>query len=482
MSQTNEPSNRVEQRDRQRQRNLWLIAGLAGALGLAALCLMAVLAGGLLLLGDRGRATQAQVAPAGGAVQVAPAADSTGGGRPASKSLDRIAFVNPQGQLGTVAAAGADGRLLTAPGMRYQFPAWSPDGTRLATIGVGEQQAGVYVVADRAGDGPEPLELYNDAWQAPIYLYWSPDGRNVAFLANENRSLALHLAPADGSGAEQVLATGQPFYWDWAGGGDRLLIHTGGLGESARLAFVSTQGKVLDDDLASPGLFQAPGVSPSGQYLAFAATEDDQFQVVAQDTRSDERVQVPHAGLAALSWSPVDEQLAFIAPQVQAMAFFGPLRLLDAASGDVRTLTNEVVLAFFWSPDGRSIAYLTLEGNRNTPGAMAPSPPETGAGFEAIANRPQQHRDVLLRLSVVDVEGGRRRPLTTFRPTDIFVTQFLPFFDQYALSHRLWSPDSTALVMPMLDQAGQDGVFVVPVDGGEPRQVAEGSIGFWSRQ
>ena len=61
------------------------------------------------------------------------------------------------------------------------------------------------------------------------------------------------------------------------------------------------------------------------------------------------------------------------------------------------------------------------------------------------------------------------------------MNQFLPFFDQYALSHRLWSPDSEALVLPV-KRAGVSEITVVPIDGAQPVTLAAGEIAFWSWQ
>ncbi|MEZ4518240.1 MAG: hypothetical protein R3C44_15935 [Chloroflexota bacterium] len=66
-----------------------------------------------------------------------------------------------------------------------------------------------------------------------------------------------------------------------------------------------------------------------------------------------------------------------------------------------------------------------------------------------------------------------------FQPTPIFAAQFIPFFNQYTLSHRVWSPDSSEIVMPIRD-GFDDLITIVPVDGGSPRIVAEGDIAFWS--
>lgn len=466
-----------------RNRSLWVVGGLAAALAGLMMCAVIAATAAYFLVRQDSVSNRVEAPAPAVADQDEALIEPSEQAVPANESLNRIAFVDPDGRLGTVSPDGSDLRLLTGPGVRFQFPAWAPNGSGIAAIGSDEQQASVYVVAEGAQTADETLEpLYQSSDRAPFYLYWSPDSQQVSFLANDRGSIALHLVPADGSEVSRVLARGQPFYWDWTSGGDQLLIHTGGVGDNARLGFIDILGDPVGSEYSTPGLFQAPGISPSGRFLAFAAIEGEEFHVVAQDSQGTQRTEVPHQGIAAMTWSPQADRLAFISPQVQAPAFFGPLRMLDAATGEVQTLTNDVVLAFFWSPDGQSIAYLTLDSASDSSGAQVPGVASAtkGTGFQPVANHGQ--RQARLRLSVVDVDSGERRLLTMFQSTRLFVSQFLPYFDQYALSHRIWSPDSTALVMPMVGLDGEERIHVVPVDGGAPREVASGSIGFWSQQ
>ena len=71
-------------------------------------------------------------------------------------------------------------------------------------------------------------------------------------------------------------------------------------------------------------------------------------------------------------------------------------------------------------------------------------------------------------------------PLLVPQIAFLFGLQILPFFDQYALSHRTWSADSAGISLPRVDDAGRSRIVVVPADGSEPRGVADGAIGFWS--
>jgi TolB protein len=62
----------------------------------------------------------------------------------------------------------------------------------------------------------------------------------------------------------------------------------------------------------------------------------------------------------------------------------------------------------------------------------------------------------------------------------LFVNQVLPFFDQYALSHRFWSPDGATIALPLVGAGDVTELVVIPADGGEPRTVAVAEMGAWS--
>ena len=80
----------------------------------------------------------------------------------------------------------------------------------------------------------------------------------------------------------------------------------------------------------------------------------------------------------------------------------------------------------------------------------------------------------------VDVEAGTATPPKTVELSPLYVNQVLPYFDQYALSHRLWSPDGASILLPLIADDGTEVLQVLPADGSAPRALAPGSIGFWS--
>jgi TolB protein len=66
----------------------------------------------------------------------------------------------------------------------------------------------------------------------------------------------------------------------------------------------------------------------------------------------------------------------------------------------------------------------------------------------------------------------------------------LPFYDQYALSHRIWAPDSRHLTLSgFIADAGQSvprgeddtHVYVIDAEGRDaPKAVGQGVMAFWS--
>ena len=156
----------------------------------------------------------------------------------------------------------------------------------------------------------------------------------------------------------------------------------------------------------------------------------------------------------------------------EALAFpIGPLRLIDTATGAVRTLLDGTVVGFFWSPDGRTIAVLRLQAGSGSTTAGRPGVGPHGislaaggaaAGSPSAVPTPVPNPEV--HLLFVNVADGAVRSDRVVQLGRTFVNQFLPYFDQYALSHRVWAPDSSSLLLPITDETGRERLAIIPPD------------------
>jgi len=410
-----------------------------------------------------------------------------------------VALVDRDGALATVDASGAKRILAAEPGTTFGFPAWSPDGSRLAAVEDRATDTSIAIFAARpegsaASPSAAPVVVYRSGAIPPFYLYWTPDGRRISFLATEADGISLRVEPADGSaplegGPATVIRRGAPLYFDWIGA-DRLLLHVGN-GPDAFLGEVGIDGASVAPPIERSGDFRPAVADAGGRFVAFVRGQPPSAQLVVAARDGSAEHSSPVFGPAAIVFDPTGVTVASIAaedPSQVDFAFpFGPLRLIDASSGAIRTLVTGNVVGFFWSPDGRTIAALRLEAGGGSTVADR-TIVEAGALLAAATSTPSQTptptstptTGAELHLLFVNVADGSVRSNRVIQPTGHFVRQFLPYFDQYALSHHVWAPDSSSILLPLVDETGSDRLVALPADGTSSSRSFDGEFGFWS--
>ena len=122
-----------------------------------------------------------------------------------------IAYIGADGNIYVSDQAGGKQKQLTkdatdplkppAQFSSYQLPVWSPDGTKLAFMGLSgtsQEASGRILVANV--DAETMNEIYSSDTELPFYLLWSPDAANVSFLttATSGQALILQRAPVAG--------------------------------------------------------------------------------------------------------------------------------------------------------------------------------------------------------------------------------------------------------------------------------------------
>jgi dipeptidyl aminopeptidase/acylaminoacyl peptidase len=395
----------------------------------------------------------------------------------------RIAIVRRDGSLAIVDDRGGPILELAPDGAPFGPPAWSADGTSLAAIGAGTVGRAIHVFAIPAKPGAAPDDrpgsrlVYDSAERAPFYLSWSPDGERVAFLAVQGELITLRTAPADGGepldgpAGDGILRIGAPLYFAWHGP-RRLLLHVGS-GDDAFTGVVDTDGRERDAGLAGTGDFRAAVERTDGEALAFVRGVPPAAALVVAEGDGDVLAELAVHGPAAMAFQPGGDLLAVVAAdETLAEPFpfpFGPLRLVGP-DGEVTTLVEDPVVGFYWSPDGSTIAALRV--------LDAPGSTEAARGdvVPAVAE-PEPATEI--HLTFVEVVGGRVRSDRVVRLGSGYFSMILPYFDQYAMSHQVWAPDGSAVVLPLAAGEATPVVTVLGVDG-DDRPIGEGIHATWA--
>jgi TolB protein len=377
-----------------------------------------------------------------------------------------------------------------ANGATFGFPAWSPDHTRIAVIRT--EPAGVSLDVYRPPapggshqvDSTPPTVVYRSREEPPFYAYWAPDGNSLAFLTTEPDGIALRRAPADASRPDITIRRGAPMYWQWIDPA-RLLVHSGGEAAEAFAGAVGLDGTRDETMHLDAGAYRAPTLSADGRSVAFATTgADGSRSVVVGAPDGSVRHDVAVFGPAAFEFDPVGHLLAFVGAAAAGASSdipVGPLRAIDPASGDVRTVLDGSIVAFFWAPDGKTIAAIGIPASGGTHTASIRRDRATLARAQLGAIRTWAGAaEPTLALFLVDPTTGAVRSQWPVRLSDLFISQVLPYFDQYALSHRFWAPDGRSIALPVVNDRGASMITSFPADGSDPVELVEGQFAAWS--
>ena len=365
---------------------------------------------------------------------------------------------------------------------QFTWPTWSPDGKKLVFSGLvpdvnGDQQVILYEY-DTITEQRRRIHVGEPGFAGLLavgvihYPMWSPDSQQVAFIAVTRKSgLTLFLDDlGESPEAEYVLNEG-PLWMSWSSDSVHLIVH-----REDRLFLVNTADTVVVTEMDVQSFaYRVAAWKPKESVVTFVTAVRGSPFKVQQASVAGGKMGTPSlirevSPIAAFLWSRDGGHLAvadsskLISYDGSRIPVYSELKILESVNYAERGAIIDNILAYFWSPDGSKIAYVSIPDGRSS-----------------------------LRWILYDVNTGGRTQLVDFVPSSDQLTMF-SFFDQYAYSHSLWSPDSRYLVfagslsgggvtVSMSGHPGHTGSHVFTVDTGptlEVTTVAEGVLGLWS--
>ncbi|MDJ0496503.1 MAG: hypothetical protein QNJ89_01640 [Acidimicrobiia bacterium] len=363
------------------------------------------------------------------------------------ESQGRLAIVD-NGNVVVIDADGGNRIDVTAnpssgPETAFYFqPTWSPDGTLLA-FSEASPATRLYIAAPDDGT-TSSVELNT----LPFYLSWS-DSNTLASLRNGANGLRLETATQDSlEDGVTLIDEGAPLYFSWEPSGERLATHIG----SDRLEL--NDGGTRQPLGPTPGDFQAPHWSDAGIVGVVQDGRDQKLTITTVDGDSTPIARtvgstylVPTRDGSRIAAQVVSGEPNGLSVMYQQTPVLPSNQLVVADSdGGISVVTESPVLAFFWSPAGERLLLLD------------------------VANSGEARWQVWSEDTLEEI--------VRFEPDPSFVRDFLPFFDQYAQSISLWSPDGTAFAFPGAIN-GEAGIWVQEL-GETPVRVSDGTWVAWS--
>lgn len=179
--------------------------------------------------------------------------------------------------------AGGEPKNLTNNKAVDCFPAWSPDGKRIAFC---SNRNGAFNIYLMNADGSEPEMITSEAKGSKAGCMcpsWSPEGDRIAYMKREGAQSTLITIDTQGE-KERIVSDDA---WDpaWSPSGDKIVFTSLRSGEGWKLYTVEPDGGKLTQigDMKNAAGYVYPAWSPDGKRIAYTAQVGDHYEIHACD-------------------------------------------------------------------------------------------------------------------------------------------------------------------------------------------------------
>jgi Tol biopolymer transport system component len=168
---------------------------------------------------------------------------------------------------------------LAVPVHSYRGPRISPDGRRVA-VAITEQESQTWVY-----DVPrETLTRLTFEGNGNQYPAWTPDGKRIAFQSNKEGPLNIFWQLADGSGGLERLTTSEytGLPWSWSQDGQLLAFTEVNPTTGIDIWVLRLSDRKAQPFLHTPFNESAPRFSPDGRWLAYVSDESGRYETYVE--------------------------------------------------------------------------------------------------------------------------------------------------------------------------------------------------------
>ena len=301
------------------------------------------------------------------------------------------------------------------------------------------------------------------------YSLWSPNEKSIAFLVNSNDKTTLFISNNNLDHPIQLIQGG-PIWISWSSDSKYLLAHANG---QHFLVNNDSNTPIIDLGLFSNSYNVPPWKPDEHSILITTQTSNNQFKSFEVDLNESTDVQKDEdfitRGLPSYLWNKNGKALAIgtkgrgVLWNGKNLSVHNELKIRRELNLNVFEYISisDKIISFFWSPDATKIAFIS----------MSPKPG-------------------IFTLATLDLETKITTHLIDFSPTNDQLTMF-QFFDQYAHSHSIWSPDSKSLVlagnveseMKIINETSSSTNYIIVVDSINPetyKLIGTGEFATWS--
>ena len=263
-----------------------------------------------------------------------------------------------------------DYRVLSPEGARHVWPAYSPDGSKIAYWAPADSGGMVQLWIANA-DLSNPVKTPVVTGFVGVAPIWSPDGSQVAATSSQFGTADVVIVPASGGAARRVTSLpGVELPLMWYPDGDRIAFGASTTGGTFTSLVVSLRTGASSALIPGEKRVHFAYPSPDGSHILVVITEGSKTTLWLADSAGANLRQLTTEGFEATSfgggiprpWSPDGKQIVYESKRTGTT----DLWVVSVDSGKPRQLTRDIRNDYFgsWSGDGKWIAFLSDRGRQ----------------------------------------------------------------------------------------------------------------------